>query len=60
MVYCLFYGKLECQAACVRSADRDVSTMQQHGILDNGQAEAGASRFTAAPLVNAIEALEDA
>ena len=37
----------------------NVSTMQQHGILDNGEAKPRSTHFATTAFVYAIETLED-
>ena len=53
-------GEVETQALRRDVADGDGASVQHDGILDDGEAEARAAHVAAAPLVYAVEALEDA
>ena len=48
------------QSATIRFPGSYLPTMQQNGILDDGETETSATQLTAATFINAVEALEDA
>ena len=52
--------KAEARTFILLAVDGDMAAMQQHGILDDGETEAGAAHVAAAAFVDAVETLEDA
>ena len=52
-------GKLKLQATFGLVAHTDGTSMQEHGILDDGEPQPCASHLPAAPLVYTIEAFEE-
>ena len=58
----LFFGQgeVKLQSASLAVADADAAAVEDDGVLDDGEAQAGASERPASSLVNAVEALEEA
>ena len=52
-------SKLKLQATFRQIAYPDGTTMQQYGILDDGQSQTCASHLAAAPLINPIKSFEE-
>ena len=52
-------GKAEAHPFAPVAADGDLAVMQQHGIPDDGETEAGAAHVAAAAFVDAVETFED-
>ena len=55
----LFQRKFKLQSTSIGRVGGDGTTMQQNGVLDDGEAEARAAQFATAALVDTVEALEE-